>query len=89
MIERFRNLYESGASNGILTESKMTNEGSISITFLTVKDETLVEMDKIFVGQKVDLYNEKKKIWVPGIIKELDRRNLYLLFLKVGYDGFD
>jgi len=50
IIERFRNLYEGGASNGIITESKMTNEGSISVTFQTVKDDTLVEMDKIFVG---------------------------------------
>jgi len=34
----------------------MTNEGSKSITFMTVKDEGLALLDSIRTGMKVDIY---------------------------------
>ena len=71
-----------------MSESKITNEGSKSITFEAIKDESLVEMDNIKVGMKMDLYEENKKIWIPATVKQLERRNLNILFLTINLNGF-
>lgn len=66
----------------------MTNEGSKSVSFETVKDKGLEALDKIKIGQKVDFYDQKLKKWVEGIIKDQDRRKLDLLFITVGKIGY-
>jgi hypothetical protein len=53
-------MYESSIGNTIQSEYKITNTGSKSMSFEVIKDDSLVELDSIKVGQKLDLYNTKK-----------------------------
>ncbi len=74
-------MYESSIGNTIQSEYKIINTGSKSLSFEVIKDDSLVELDSIKVGQKLDLYNTKKQKWVPAYVRSLDRRKLRMLFL--------
>lgn len=81
-------MYEGAAQNGIQSESKMTNSGSKSVSFAGLKDDEVAALDAVKVGMKLDLFDQKKKIWQPAVVKTLDRRKIKMLFVSVGIAGY-
>lgn len=75
MIEILKGLpqYDQENRNGINSKARDGNPEGKAITFIKLKDDKGSSSDDVFAGMKVDLFDTKAGIWVPGIVDKVNK----------------
>lgn len=80
--------YAPETKNGITSDMKISSPRSI--TFESLPNEKAKEISSVFLGMKVDIFDQQLSQWLPAMVIRIDRqeqRNCKVLVSKEGYSS--
>jgi len=78
--------YKPETRNGITSDMKVSSPRSV--TFEAVMDEKTQQIGELFLGMKVDIFDQKLDRWVPGIIIRIDNGRKGICKVLINKEGF-
>lgn len=78
--------YKPVTRNGITSDLKTSSPRSI--TFEALADVKTKEIGSVFLGMKLDLFDERLNHWVPGSVLRIDNRNKGDCKVLIAKEGF-